>query len=255
MEIMFLGTGTSTGIPQLGCNCDTCRSEDPRDNRMRCSAIVTLNNGHVLLIDCGPDFRTQMLRFARDTRPDALLVTHTHYDHVGGLDDLRPFCHPEPFNIYCRRDVADTIVKRMPYCFGPHPYPGSPRLSLHKVREFKPVEVCGTEVLPLPVRHGSLDILGYRIGSRLGYITDASVVPETTIDALRGIDTLVINALRHEPHPSHMNLTESLDVIKAIGPRRALLTHMAHQIGRHAEVSAQLPQGVEFAYDGLRVNL
>lgn len=254
MTITFLGTGTSTGVPQLGCSCGTCTSPDPRDRRMRTSALVTADNGTRLLTDCGPDFRTQMLAYARDVRPDALLVTHTHYDHVGGLDDIRPYCTPQPFDVYCSAADADTIMRRMPYCFGDNPYPGSPRMTLHRVSPGLPIVIGGVTVLPLAVRHGTLDITGYRIGP-LTYITDASYLPTETLDAIHGTDTLVINALRHDQHPSHMNLKEALDVISVTAPRAAYLIHLAHQMGRHADVESTLPPGVHIACDGLTVTV
>ena len=194
MEVEFLGTGTSMGVPFVGCECEVCRSQDPRDKRLRCSAIVRVD-GVNLLIDCGPDFRQQMLR-ASDNRLDALLMTHTHYDHSGGMDDLRPYTY-------------------------------------HK---------------PLPVMHYKLPIFGYRIGN-LAYITDAKTIPPTTMQRLQGVDTLIINALRFKPHPSHFSLEEALEVIKKVSPRRAYLIHMSDGIGLHASTSRLLPAGVELAYD------
>lgn len=254
MKLTFLGTGTSCGVPILGCGCRTCTSADPHDRRMRTSALLATGTGAHILIDCGPDFRTQMLTYAPHVRPDALLVTHIHYDHTGGLDDVRPFSHPDPIEVYCSPSDADGIRHRMPYCFAANPYPGSPRMTLNGITPGTHVTVCGVDVLPLAVRHGQLDILGYRIG-RLGYITDASNLPAATINALKGVDTLVINALRLKIHPSHMNLEEALGVIEVINPRRAWLTHLSHDMPPHATASAMLPADVRIAYDGLTVDI
>ncbi|MBD5185653.1 MAG: MBL fold metallo-hydrolase [Bacteroidales bacterium] len=258
MKIRFLGTGTSTGVPSLLCDCKVCRSTDSRDHRQRCSALVTADNGANLLIDCGPDFYQQML--AAGSPPiDALLVTHHHYDHVGGVDDLRPYCHHRPadagnFPIYALPEVMDDIHRRMPYCFGEHLYPGVPTFDLHTIGGTRSFEAAGVEVTPLPVIHGPAQITGFRIGP-LGYITDCSTLPEESRKILKGVDTLVINALRIKPHPSHMNLQESLAVIAEIKPRQALLIHMSHDIGLHAEIDAALPQGVSLAYDGLELKI
>lgn len=252
MKLTFLGTGTSTGVPQIGCRCDTCRSTDSRDKRMRTSALLAVGD-RKLLIDCGPDFRTQMLKF-HNGAVDALIVTHTHYDHVGGVDDLRPFTYPDGFDVYCRDDVARDFRQRIPYCFAEHPYPGVPVLRLHEIRELEPVVAGGLEVLPFPVMHGRLPILGFRIGP-LAYVTDAKTLPQAAIDAMAGVDTLVINALRHDEHISHMNLRQALDVIETVGPRVAYLTHLSHQMGRHVEVEPTLPPGVRIAYDGLTVDI
>lgn len=248
MKIHFLGTGTSTGVPQIGCTCEACMSTDSADKRLRASAIVTCDNGASLLIDCGPDFRTQIL--AAGAPPlDALLITHSHYDHVGGIDDLRPYCKGgRHFPTYCQTDVADDLRARNPWSFAKKLYPGVPTFAITEVKAGVPFDCAGVEVLPLAVMHGHLPILGYRIGS-LGYVTDCSSMPAETVNALRGVDTLVVNALRHEPHPSHFSLREALDVVAAIAPRRTFLTHISHDMGPAASVD--LPLGLSLAGDGL----
>lgn len=252
MTIEFLGTGTSTGVPQVGCRCATCMSTDPNDHRLRASAIVGLDNGRNLLIDCGPDFRQQMLR-AGSPELEALLVTHSHYDHVGGLDDLRPYCAGgRHFPTYCRKDVAEDLRSRNPWSFARHLYPGVPTFDLRVIEPYKSFTLADTEVLPLNIIHGKLPILGYRIG-RLGYVTDCSSMPDDTVEALRGVDTLVINSLRIEPHPTHFDLAQTLEVIERIAPRKAYLIHMSHDMGPEATVD--LPHGVAFAHDGLKVEI
>lgn len=258
MKLTFLGTGTSTGVPMIGCGCRVCSSDDSRDHRLRCSALVHLDNGRNLLIDCGPDFRTQMLTHG-SSGIESVLLTHTHYDHVGGVDDLRPYCYSAPdqhLPIYCREDVARDLRNRIPYSFAENPYPGVPTFSLHIVREgelFVP-HGSGTEVRAIPVMHGSLPILGFRIGP-LAYITDCSALPEEAYGLLEGVRTLVINALRIKPHPSHFSLAESLEAVRRIGPRQAWLTHLSHDMGLHAEVDPTLPENVHIAHDNLTIDV
>ncbi len=244
-EIEFLGTGTSTGVPQIGCECEVCRSQNPKDKRLRTSAIVRVGEAS-LMIDCGPDFRTQILR-ASSQKIDAILLTHIHFDHVGGVEDLRPYCLDKPFNIYAQPQVLDGLKARIPYCFGDHHYPGIPKFDLHPLdgNEFV---VNGIRILPLPLMHYKLPIFGYRIGS-MAYITDTNLIPEETFHRLQGVETLVINALRFEPHLSHFSLKESLAAIERIEPRKAYLIHMSHGIGLHEETSKMLPSNVSLAYD------
>ena len=252
LQIEFLGTGTSTGVPQLRCHCQVCSSADPRDQRLRSSAIVRYQ-GRSLLIDCGPDFRQQMLR-ATDNDLDALLITHIHYDHVGGIDDLRAYCIDRRFPVYARQDVIDNLRERLPYCFAEHPYPGVPLLDFTTISDNDPFDVCGIEVQPIPVMHYKLPILGFRIGT-MAYITDCKTIDDSQVERLRGIPLLVINALRLQPHLSHMHLAETLSVVRRIAPGQAYLTHMSHGIGRHADTVGQLPPNVHLAYDGLVVTL
>jgi len=250
LEIEFLGTGTSCGVPSLRCRCPVCMSDDPRDKRLRTSAIVRYQ-GVRLLIDCGPDFRTQMLR-ASDDNLDAVLLTHIHFDHVAGLDDLRAYCFEKPFPIYARADVLENLHRSIPYCFAEHPYPGVPRFEEHVIND-QPFMVEGVKVVPIPVMHYRLPIYGFRIGP-LAYITDAKVISNEVVDSLKGIPLLVINSLRTgEEHLSHMCLDETLAVIKRINPGRSLLIHMSDRMGLHADSHKLLPPGVELAYDGLIV--
>lgn len=250
MRLLFLGTGTSTGVPQIGCRCETCASIDPCDRRLRCSAILTVD-GKSLLIDCGPDFRTQMLT-ANSPRLDALLVTHIHYDHVGGIDDLRPYCASGPFPIYCQADVAAAIKRAVPYCFAEHPYPGVPTFDMHTIEPCKPFEPFpGIEVTPIPVMHYKLQILGFRIRN-FAYITDCKTMDDEAYALLSGVDTLVINALRHEEHLSHMNLAQAIEAANRIGARRVYFTHMSHQIGPAARLT--LPQGMQLAHDFMSID-
>ncbi len=252
IEVEFLGTGTSTGVPQIKCGCEVCRSADVRDHRLRASAIVRYR-GKSILIDCGPDFRTQILRASSD-QLDAVLLTHIHYDHVGGLDDLRAYCYGSDFPIYARQDVIDDLHARLPYCFADKPYPGVPLLHIIPVREGEPLDIDGVEVVPLPVKHYRLNILGYRIGP-MAYITDANHLEHDVVAGLQGIPLLVLNALRFEPHLSHFCLDEALEVVRRIVPGQTWLTHMSHGIGLHAHTDPSLPDGVHLAYDGLVVKL
>lgn len=247
LEIEFLGTGTSTGVPMLRCHCPVCMSADPRDKRLRTSAIVRYQ-GARLLIDCGPDFRTQMLR-ASDDNIDAVLLTHIHFDHVAGLDDLRAYCFERPVPLYARADVMRDLHQRIPYCFADNPYPGVPHFEEHVIDD-NPFLVDGVRVEPLPVKHYRLSIYGYRIGP-LAYITDAKTIDDAVIERLKGVPLLVINSLRPGQHISHMCLEETLDVIERIGPGSAYLVHMSDRMGLHADSPGLLPDGVQLAYDGL----
>lgn len=253
MKLTFLGTGTSTGVPQIGCRCKVCTSGDYREKRLRASAMVETDSGERLLLDCGPDFREQILREGSPSL-SALLITHSHYDHVGGLDDLRPYCHPSPFPVYCSTDVADDLRQRLPYSFRKHLYPGVPVFDIHVIQPKQDFFIGNMRVTPLPIMHAKLPILGYKIGS-LAYITDCSSMPPSTIDTIQGIDTLIINALRHEPHMSHMNLRECLDIIHAVRPRQAFLTHMSHDMGLMADNAHLLPDNVKFAVDRMVVSV
>lgn len=263
MLLTFLGTGTSTGVPQMRCNCSVCTSNDPHDNRLRASVLLQTEPGApAILIDCGPDFRQQMLSVGCPDLACALL-THTHYDHVGGVDDLRPYTHAYPglhFPLYCRADVAHDLRNRIPYCFKENPYPGVPQFDLRECCAgdvltieigvgYKPVEV---EVLG--VMHAKLPILGFRIG-KFAYITDANFLSRETIKRICGLDTLVLNALRKNQHPSHFSLAEALEVVNEIKPKQTFFTHMSHDIGLHAEINRNLPANVQFAYDGLQVEV
>jgi len=249
MQITFLGTGTSTGIPQIGCTCPVCTSTDPKDNRLRTSAVVSVN-GKNILIDCGPDFRQQVLR-AGIGRIDAVLITHIHYDHTGGIDDLRPFGGKHTLPIYLEAPVAEGIRTRLPYCFGDHLYPGVPNIRLQEIG-IEPFSIEDIEVTPIRVMHYKLPILGYRIGG-LVYITDALTIPDEEYAKMKQVDVLVINALRKQPHLSHQTLDEALRVIERVQPREAYLVHMSHHMGLTAEVEKELPPHVHFAYDGLVV--
>lgn len=247
MEVEFLGTGTSTGVPQIKCDCKVCKSQDSRDKRLRSSAIVRIA-GVSLLIDCGPDFREQILR-ASDNDIDALLITHSHYDHVGGVDDLRAYCVPDKFNIYAQDDVICDLKNRLPYCFKEHPYPGVPQFIMNPISAYQPFCIKGVEITPLRIMHYKLPILGFKIGN-LAYITDAKDIPQETIERIKGIDVLIINALRIEPHMSHMSLQECLNVVSIVKPGHTYLIHLSHDMGLHSEVSDKLlPPGVEIAYD------
>jgi len=248
MKVTILGSGTSTGVPQIGCQCKVCTSNDPRDCRLRASAMVEADGVRILL-DCGPDFREQMIRYD-DFRPiDGVLLTHEHYDHVGGVDDLRPYCAFGDITLYGDALTVSDIRNRMPYCFRTNPYPGVPRIALEEVRPHEPIYIKGIEVIPLQVMHGRLPILGYRIGG-LVYITDLKTLPDEEWEYLKGVDCLVINALRIEPHDTHQSLSDALEMAGKVGAKQTWFIHMSHQIGLHAEVEQLLPEGIHLAYDG-----
>ena len=247
MRVRLLGTGTSQGIPIIGCHCPVCTSTDERDHRLRTSALVEVD-GVNILIDAGPDLRQQLLRCGV-TRLDALLLTHEHKDHTGGIDDVRPinFLMKTPLNIYGQPRVMKAIRNDYSYAFGPDQYPGVPQLVLNPLQP-EPFEVKGVEVIPVKVRHMTLPIFGYRIRN-FGYITDASFISETEKKKLRGVKVLVINALRREQHYSHFNLEQALAIIDELKPERAYLTHVSHRLGKYVDVSQELPQNVFLGID------
>lgn len=249
MNITILGSGTSTGVPQIGCQCRVCTSADPHDRRMRASAMVEAD-GVRILIDCGPDFREQMLRYDHFARIDGVLLTHEHYDHVGGVDDLRPYCAFGDITLYGDALTVGDIRVRLPYCFRENPYPGIPRIVLQEVEPHVPFQIAGVEVMPLRVMHGRLPILGYRIG-RMAYITDLKTLPDEEWPLLQGLDCLIVNALRMEAHDTHQSLADALAMASRVGAKETYLIHMSHHIGLHAQVAEALPPHVHLAYDGL----
>ncbi|MDR0711519.1 MAG: MBL fold metallo-hydrolase [Prevotellaceae bacterium] len=252
MKLTFLGTGTSQGVPMIGCDCRTCRSGDPRDKRLRTSAMVEAN-GVTLVIDAGPDFRTQMLR-ENVKRVDAILLTHEHTDHVGGLDDVRAFNYfmNRPMPVYAEDRVQQQLKSIFSYAFDKNKYPGSPEIEQIPIYANHPFEVQGLRVLPMRAMHARLPVLGFRVGG-MAYITDANFVSKESKQLLEGCEVLVVNALRREPHLSHFTLSEALRLIEEVKPAYAYLTHASHQLGLHAELQPTLPKNVALAYDGLKV--
>ncbi len=259
-KITFLGTGTSQGIPMIGCTCKVCKSADPRDNRLRTSALVEHNGFHIL-IDCGPDFRQQMLR-QNISDLDAVILTHQHKDHTGGMDDIRAFNYfrKAAFPIYAEPNVQESLKMEYSYAFAEHKYPGVPDYTLHTIGE-EPFTITkslpdGTEasieITPIRVYHYKLPILGFRIGN-MAYITDGSSIPATEFDKLQGLELFIINTVRKEKHISHFSLAEALDVVEKVGAPRNFLTHLSHQIGTHKELEAILPPNVKPAYDTLEL--
>lgn len=252
ITLTLLGTGGSFGVPMLGCRCAVCTSPDPRDKRLRTSATVEMD-GRVILIDASPDLRAQGLLHGVD-RVDAVLFTHDHADHVGGIDDLRAFNLRRPGKLVCYGDARtlDAIRRRYDYIFSSEPALGSrPRLELCEITG--PWEMWGREVVPLEVMHGQQAITGYTFGP-LAYITDASSLPEATVEAVHGAEVLVLNALRQEPHPMHMSLDEAVAMARRIGAKQTYLIHLGHEV-EHASTSCELPPGVALAYDGLTVEV
>lgn len=249
MKIIFLGTGTSTGNPEIGCDCNVCKSTNPKDNRLRASVLIKTDNKNIL-IDCGPDFRQQILPQPFE-KLNAVLITHEHYDHVGGLDDLRPFSRFDDVEVFAEHYVADTLRQRIPYCFQEVKYPGIPNINLNSI-ENKAFDVEGLTITPIRVFHNQLPIFGYRIKD-FAYLTDMTSIPEEEYAKLQNLDILVIDALRIEEHISHQNLEQAIAQIKKIKPQKAYLIHMSHHMGLHDEVEKSLPENIFLSYDGLEV--
>ena len=252
MKLTFLGTGTSCGVPTIGCECRTCTSTDPHDKRLRCSVLLETEETR-LLIDCGPDFRQQIMPHPF-RRIDGILITHAHYDHMGGMDDIRPYCQFGEINVYADPIAREGMLQMLPYCFAEHRYPGVPAIQLHEILPHIPFTIGDMEIVPFQVMHHDLPILGYRIGS-LAYITDMKTIAEEEIPYILGCDTLVVNALREKPHHSHQTLSEAVRFAQRIGARQTWLIHSSHDIGRHAEVNASLPSNIQLAYDGQVVEI
>lgn len=253
MKVTFLGTGTSQGVPVIGCGCGVCRSTDAKDKRLRASVMVELDE-QVLIIDTGPDFRQQMLR-AGASNISAILYTHEHRDHIAGLDDVRPinFLKKKSMQVYAEERVLEALKQMLPYAFEDNKYPGVPDIKLNTIQNLT-FEVGGLPILPIRVYHYKLPVLGFRMGD-FTYITDANYIPEEEKKKIVGTKYLVINALRRKKHISHFSLSEALEIVREFGPRKAYFTHMSHQMGLQETVNEELPENVMLAYDGLEIHV
>lgn len=249
-KLTFLGTGTSQGVPMIGCGCDVCRSEDPRDKRLRASVLVEYE-GLSILVDAGPDFRQQMLREGV-SHLDAILLTHNHKDHTGGLDDIRAFNYLEKkaTQIYCEKYVEDSLRKEYSYAFEEKKYPGAPEWHIHLIDE-KPFKIDGkVEVVPIRGKHYKLPVLGYRFGN-IAYCTDMNHIAEEEFEKLKGLDHFIINCVRYGKHISHYSLEEAIEVAQRVRAKHSWITHLSHQLPCYEKLSAELPAGIQPAYDGL----
>ncbi len=249
MRFTFLGTGTSQGIPVIACSCPVCQSNDPRDKRLRTSALIEVN-GVTIVIDPGPDFRMQMLN-ANVKSLDAILITHEHRDHIAGIDDVRAFnwVQKRPMDIWAEPRVQECLHQEYSYIFAERKYPGIPEVIIHTI-DGKVFDVSGVQILPVRCYHHQMPIYGFRIGD-LTYITDANFIPEEEKEKISGSKYIVINALRKQKHLSHFSLSESLKLIKDFSPRRGYLTHVSHQMGFYKDIQKVLPENVCLAFDNL----
>lgn len=248
-KLTFLGTGTSQGVPMIGCDCDVCRSSDPRDKRLRSSVLVE-HEGLTILVDAGPDFRQQMLR-AGVSHLDAILLTHNHKDHTGGLDDIRAFNYLEKqaTHIYCEKYVEDSLRMEYSYAFAEKKYPGAPEWEVHEIDD-KPFNINGVEIIPIRGRHYRLPVLGFRFGN-IAYCTDMNHIPEEEFSKLQGLDHFIINTVRYGKHISHFALDEAVAVARKVGAKHSWLTHLSHQLPCYSKLESELPTGILPAYDGL----
>ncbi len=251
MKVTFLGTGTSQGVPVIGCDCEVCRSLDYRDKRLRVSVFIEID-GKNLVIDTGPDFRQQMLR-ERVKTLDAVLLTHSHKDHIAGLDDVRAFnfLQKKGMPIYGTAHTFEQIKREYYYAFEGEKYPGIPVLDLHEITSTE-FSVDGIKITPLPVMHMKMPVLGFRVGD-FSYITDANFIPKETFEKLKGTRVLVLNALQRDSHVSHFTLEEAIEQAKKIGAEQTYFTHISHKMGLHQQVSKELSEGIALAHDGLTV--
>lgn len=253
-SITILGSGSSQGVPMIGCRCEVCSSTDPRDKRLRSSALIEIGDRAKIVIDSSMDFRYQMLR-ENISAIDAILFTHGHKDHTGGLDDVRAFNYflKKGVDIYAEERVKNVLMKDYDYAFNHKRYPGVPEIAMHTITtdEFT---INGVTIVPIRGWHYKLPILGFRI-ENICYLTDLNRLDDDQIEKIKGIEVLVVNALRHEPHISHFSLSEALSLIEKIEPKRAFLTHISHQLGRYCDIEPALPQNVHLAYDRLKINI
>ncbi len=253
MEVTFLGTGTSQGIPVIACSCPVCISEDSRDKRLR-SSVWLKDEKYSIVIDTSPDFRQQMLKYCVNNL-DAILFTHEHRDHIAGLDDIRSYKYRQKaaMNVYCEERVYRALKNEFPYIFAEHKYPGVPQVKVNFVTKEK-FTINGQSILPIRTMHMRLPILGYRIDD-FAYVTDTNYISDEEKSKLSGLKVLVVNALRKEKHISHFSLSEALELIKEVNPEQAYLTHIGHQLGLYKEIEKELPENVTQAYDGLKIKL
>jgi len=252
MQLTLLGTGTSQGIPVIGCQCDVCQSSDPKDQRLRTAALFH-NESTNIAIDCGPDFRQQMLR-ARVRQLDAILITHTHNDHVIGLDDVRPFnfSMKRSIPVYGLKPHLDEIRERFSYVFKSNPYPGAPKINLYPIEPYTPFHIDGVEVLPILLKHGAIDVLGFRIEEK-AYLTDTNHISDLSLSKLQNLEVLILDALHQKKHHSHYNLQQATDVAQRINADRTFLIHLSHMMGLHDHIDSVCPPNIHLAYDGLTV--
>ena len=253
LKITFLGTGTSSGVPMIACDCEVCTSANKKDKRLRSSIMVESQNT-ILVVDSTPDFRYQMLR-EKVKHLDAIVFTHPHKDHIAGLDDIRAFNYfsKKPMQIFANEMTQEVIIREFPYAFTDTKYPGLPEIGLNTIA-MEPFIVGDMPVIPVLVWHLKMPVLGFRFG-KFTYITDANRIDEPEKEKIRGSEVIVINALRTEKHVSHYNLEEAIDLVKELKIPQAYFTHISHQLGKHDPVNAALPEGMQLAYDGLVLHI